>query len=144
MCFLLDVTLLDSLFIQVLYELLPLHPVDERADVAAIAEKRSASEVQSASCKDRRSHAVISVSPAVLLQVCICEQPIKKKAQAPSKSVASTQTLIGILLVTCGDKYIHQFFLSFVSYTYIGGTYLSPFIRSHVLVHKSVMCKFLS
>lgn len=53
-CFLLDVALLDSLFIQVLYELLSLHPVDEWADVTAVAEKRPASQVQSTSCKDTR------------------------------------------------------------------------------------------
>lgn len=49
-CFLLDFTLLDSLFIQILDELLSLHPVDERADIAAVSEERPASQVQSASC----------------------------------------------------------------------------------------------
>lgn len=51
-CFLLDVAFLNSLFIQVLDELLPLHPVDEWAGVAAVAEERPARQVQSASCKD--------------------------------------------------------------------------------------------
>lgn len=39
---LLDFTLLNPLLVQILDELLPLHPVDERADVAAVAEERSA------------------------------------------------------------------------------------------------------
>lgn len=56
MCFLLDFTLLDSLFIQILDELLSLHPVDERADVAAVAKKRPARQVQSTSCRDHRGH----------------------------------------------------------------------------------------
>lgn len=77
-CFLLDVTLLDSLFIQILYELFSLHPVDERADVAAVSEKRPASKVQSTSCKDRRWHAVTLDSPAGSLKVCVsCAWPIK-------------------------------------------------------------------
>lgn len=62
----LDVALLDSLFIQVLDELLSLHPVDERADVTTVPEKRPAGQVQSASCKDRRPHAVMLDCPAIL------------------------------------------------------------------------------
>ncbi|TNN47870.1 hypothetical protein EYF80_041921 [Liparis tanakae] len=49
--FLLDVALLDPLLVQVLDELVSLHPVDERADVAAVAEERPASQVQGASCR---------------------------------------------------------------------------------------------
>lgn len=48
-CSLLDVALLDPLFVQVLHELLPLHPVDDRAGVAAVAEEGPARQVQSAS-----------------------------------------------------------------------------------------------
>lgn len=55
---LLDVAFLDSLFIQVFYELLSLHPVDERADVAAVPKKRSTGQVQSISCRNRRWPAV--------------------------------------------------------------------------------------
>lgn len=47
---LLDFTLLDSLLIQVLDELLPLHPVDEWADFAAVAEEGSARQVEGTSC----------------------------------------------------------------------------------------------
>lgn len=52
-CVLLDVAFLNSLLIQVLDELLPLHPVDERAGVAAVAEERPARQVQSTSCKKK-------------------------------------------------------------------------------------------
>lgn len=50
---LLDVTLLNSLLIQVFNELLPLHPVDERADFAAVAEEGSARQVEGTSCPGR-------------------------------------------------------------------------------------------
>lgn len=69
---LLDVTFLDPLFVQVLYELLALHPVDKWAGVSAVAKKCSACEVQSASCRKRRQ-VVTFKSPAVLLKVtCLC------------------------------------------------------------------------
>lgn len=61
---LLDVTFLDSLFVQVFYELLALHPVDERADIAAVAEKCPAGQVQSISCRDRRQMACCKWLPA--------------------------------------------------------------------------------
>lgn len=71
LCLLLDVAFLDSFFVQVLYELLPLHPVDEWADVTAVAEKRPASQVQNTSCKDRRWHTVMLDCPAGLLKVFV-------------------------------------------------------------------------
>lgn len=54
---LLDFTLLDSLLIQVLDELLSLHPIDEWADFTAVAEEGSARQVEGTSClgKDRET-----------------------------------------------------------------------------------------
>lgn len=54
---LLDVTLLDSLLIEVFNELLPFHPVDERADFATVAKEGSARQVEGTSCtgKDRET-----------------------------------------------------------------------------------------
>lgn len=69
-CLLLDVGLLDPLLVQVLDELLSLHPVDERADVAAVAEKRPAGQVQSTSCEDRRRHAVTLNCPITCCSKC--------------------------------------------------------------------------
>ena len=46
----LDVTLLDALLVQVLDELLALHPVDERADVSTVAEEGAARQVHWTSC----------------------------------------------------------------------------------------------
>lgn len=48
---LLDVALLNPLLIQVLDELLPFHPVDERTDVTAVSEEGSARQVERASCR---------------------------------------------------------------------------------------------
>lgn len=56
---LLHFALLDSLFIQVFDELLPLHPVDERADVTVVAKKGSTGEVQRSSCEDRGKDTLI-------------------------------------------------------------------------------------
>ncbi len=42
----------DSGFVQILNELLSLHPVDERTHVSAVAEKRSAGQVHRAACKN--------------------------------------------------------------------------------------------
>ena len=50
---LLALAFLDPLFVQVFYELLSLHPVDERAVVPAVAEKRPAGQVQSISYEDK-------------------------------------------------------------------------------------------
>lgn len=50
---LLDFTLLDSLLVQVLDELLPLHPVDEWADFAAVAKEGSARQVEGTSCSGK-------------------------------------------------------------------------------------------
>lgn len=47
---LLDVALLDPLLIQILDELLPLHPVDEWTDVSAVSKERSARQVDRTSC----------------------------------------------------------------------------------------------
>lgn len=47
---LLDVALLNPLLIQVLDELLPFHPVDERTDVTAVSKEGSACQVERASC----------------------------------------------------------------------------------------------
>lgn len=47
---LLDVALLDALLVQVLDELLPFHPVDERTGVSAVAEEGSACQVDRTSC----------------------------------------------------------------------------------------------
>lgn len=49
----LDVALLNPLLVQVLDELLPLHPVDEGTDVAAVSEEGSARQVDRTSCGDR-------------------------------------------------------------------------------------------
>lgn len=49
---LLDVTLLNPLLIQILDELLPLHPVDEWTDVTAVSEEGSARQVDRTSCGD--------------------------------------------------------------------------------------------
>ena len=54
MSILLDVTLLDPLLVQILDELLSLHPVDERAGISAVAEESPARQVQSTSCGDRK------------------------------------------------------------------------------------------
>ena len=47
---LLDIALLNALLIQILNELLALHPVDERTDVAAVSEEGSARQVYRTSC----------------------------------------------------------------------------------------------
>jgi len=46
----LDVALLDALLVQVLDELIAFHPVDEWADVTAVAEERPARQVHGSSC----------------------------------------------------------------------------------------------
>ncbi|TNN29553.1 hypothetical protein EYF80_060298 [Liparis tanakae] len=51
---LLDVALLNALLVQVLDELVALHPVDERTDVAAVAEERPARQVDGTSCWETR------------------------------------------------------------------------------------------
>lgn len=51
---LLDVALLNPLLIQVLDELLPFHPIDERTDVTAVSEEGSARQVERASCRGDR------------------------------------------------------------------------------------------
>lgn len=47
---LLDVTLLNALLIQILDELLPLHPVYKWTDVSAVSKERSARQVDRISC----------------------------------------------------------------------------------------------
>lgn len=53
--FLLDVALLDPLLVQILDELLPLHPVDERTDVPAVAEEGSARQVDGTACEGQET-----------------------------------------------------------------------------------------
>lgn len=97
MCFLLDVALLDSLFIQVLDELFPLHPVDVWADVTAVAKKRSASQVERTSCKmnktkriiKKRRCAVIFENPVVLLKVRVSAQSGEKKNCSSTMKVSN-------------------------------------------------------
>lgn len=48
---LLDVRLLNPLLIQILNELLPLHPVDEWTDVSAVSKERTACQVDGTSCE---------------------------------------------------------------------------------------------
>lgn len=114
-CSLLDVALLDSLFIQVLYELLSLHPVDERADVTAVAEKRPASQVQSTSCEDRRWHAwwhawlsrwLVKGTPFM----CTAPKILHHIISLPSKPVTVAETLHVILSVTWAFKIFAQTF----------------------------------
>lgn len=47
---LLDVCLLNPLLIQILNELLPLHPVDKRTDISAVSKERSARQVDGTTC----------------------------------------------------------------------------------------------
>ena len=98
LCLLLDVALLDSFFVQVFYELLPLHPVDERADVTAVAKKGPARQVQSTSCKDRRRCAVTLNCPA------------RKSLQSQSM----TRTTTACFVVMC----IHKSYTSILKYTH--------------------------
>lgn len=128
-CFLLDVTLLDSFFIQILYELISLHPVDERADVAAVAKKRPASQVQSTSCKDRRWHAVMLDSRAGSLKVCVsCARPIKY-CIISYKCLQRRQQKLFILF--CRKHEDLQFFVN--SKVCAQAYMLHTFIRSHAL-----------
>lgn len=50
---LLDVTLLNAFLVQILDELLPLHPVDKWTDVSAVTEERAARQVDWTSCGRR-------------------------------------------------------------------------------------------
>lgn len=52
---LLDVTLLNALLVQVLDELLPLHPVDERTDVPAVSKEGPARQIERTSCRRREA-----------------------------------------------------------------------------------------
>lgn len=48
---LLDLSLLNPLLVQILDELVTLHPVDERTDVSAVAEEGAARQVDGTSCR---------------------------------------------------------------------------------------------
>lgn len=48
---LLDLGLLNSLLVQILDELVTLHPVDERTDVSAVPEEGAARKVDGTSCR---------------------------------------------------------------------------------------------
>lgn len=50
--YLLNFTFSDSSFVQILNELLSLHPVDERTHIPAVTEERSAGQVHRAACKN--------------------------------------------------------------------------------------------
>lgn len=53
--FSLDFALLNPALVQVLNELLTLHPVDERAHIAAVAKKSSTCQVHHTPCRDEHS-----------------------------------------------------------------------------------------
>lgn len=48
---LLDLSLLNPLLVQILDELVALHPVDERTDVSAVPEEGAARQVDGTSCR---------------------------------------------------------------------------------------------
>lgn len=53
--FLLDFTLTDPALVQVLDELLALHPVDQWAHIATVAKEGSACQVHQTPCKDEKT-----------------------------------------------------------------------------------------
>lgn len=67
---LLDLALLDPLLVQVLNELLPLHPVDKWTDVSAVSKEGSACQVDGTSCKRKDTGFEVTPGYADICDMC--------------------------------------------------------------------------
>lgn len=80
---LLDLALLDPLLVQVLNELLPLHPVDKWTDVSAVSKEGSACQVDGTSC--RRKDTGFEVTPGYADVCDMCNMLIQREQHKKQK-----------------------------------------------------------
>lgn len=66
---LLDLRLLNSLLVQILDELVTLHPVDERTDVSAVPEEGAARKVDGTSCRGEGQRGRMWDTPEVVMKL---------------------------------------------------------------------------
>lgn len=66
---LLDLGLLNSLLVQILNELVTLHPVDERTDISAVPEEGAARKVDGTSCRGEGQRGRTWDTPGVVMKL---------------------------------------------------------------------------